>query len=203
MSNEANQGTEAWLYDRAGFITGSRISAIFPGEDQLTSRKYLCKLAVERLTGVPLVGGFTSERLQQGLQLEPEARDYYSMLKDVDVVESGFITHPIIPYFGTSPDGLVGHDGLLELKNRDVHIHLGLLQKRKPPRAALLQMYAQMSVSDRQWCDYGSYNDALPAKLRFIVIRVERNDKEIEILENQVMRFSQEVDELTEELRNL
>ena len=201
--SEIQQNTEAWFNARAGFITGSRISAIFPGSDKLTSEKYLTKLAVERLTGVSLKGGFTSDRLEQGLLLEPEARDYYSMLNDVDVTETGFISHPIIPWFGTSPDGLVGDDGLLELKNRDVHIHIPLFRTRKPPRDALLQMYAQMSVSDRQWCDYGSYNNVLPPKLRFVVVRVWRKDAEIEVLENQVIKFSQQVDELTEELRNI
>lgn len=199
----AEQLTDEWKQERAGFITGSRISDIFANADALTRDKYLTKLAFERLSGKALVGGFTSARMQQGIDLEPEAKERYTFITDRDVVDCGFIPHPEIDYFGTSPDGFVQDDGLAEFKNRDLHIHKDLLLGGKPPREAVLQMYAQMSVTRRTWCDYVSYNPSATPRLQMVIFRVPWHDGEIEVLENKVKAFNMEVNQLVEKLRTL
>jgi YqaJ-like viral recombinase domain len=199
---EIAQGSEAWRQARVGFITGSRISDIFPSA-RCGYEKYKVNLAVERLTGIPTPEGFKSARMQQGNDIEEEARESYSFIYGVDVRQVGFIKHPKIPNFGVSPDGLIGNDGGLELKNRDQHIHVPLLLSKKPPRAALLQMYAAMSCCDLDWVDYGSYNDTMPPKLRLIVVRAFRDDKEIAVIEKAVIQFDMEVEDLVNKLRKL
>jgi hypothetical protein len=195
------QGTDEWKQMRCGCITGSRISAISPKEDATTHEKYLYTLAIERLTNTPAPEGFKSARMQQGNDVEPQARALYELLNDVDVVQTDFIRHPTIPWFGVSPDGLVGNKGGLELKNRDRHIHLKLLRTKKPPRDAMLQMYALMSCANLDWVDYVSYQPDLPPRLTMITVRVPRDEGQIQVLEKSVLAFSKQVDELCDELR--
>jgi hypothetical protein len=99
--------------------------------------------------------------------------------------------------------------GGLELKNRNLVAHYDLLFNKKPPRTAMLQMYAQMSCCGFDYVDYVSYNIdrdeneglILPSYLRLIVVRVERNDDEIATLEKEVVKFDAEINQTLELLR--
>lgn len=200
--DQTKQGTEEWKQARVGMITASRISDMLAQGNGETRKKYLYDLAMERLTGKPRPQRFKSKRMEQGNILEPEGRALYEFYYD-DVREVGFINHPTIPNFGASPDGLVGAKGGLELKNRDLQIHLDLCFTKKPPRSAMLQMYAQMSCCGLDWVDYGSYNmDELPSHLQLVVVRIERNQAEIEVIEREVIKFDNEIELMVKKLRN-
>lgn len=201
---EGIQGEQSWLNARVGFITASKMADVMSDGGKLIREKYLYRLAVERLTGTPAPEGFKSKRMQKGNELEPDARDFYAMINCVDVEECGFIQHPTIEKFGASPDGIIKEgNGLLEIKNRDVHIHLGLMTSDKPPRAAVLQCYSQLACTTADWVDYCSYCEHMPPKLRLHTVRIERNNDEIAVIEKAVKKFDKDIEILVNKLRGM
>ena len=139
--------------------------------------------------------------MQHGTDTEPAARAMYMLETGADVTETGFIPHPSIAMSGASPDGLVGEDGLIEIKCPNTATHLEFLQSRKPKHEYLLQMQWQMACTGRQWCDFVSYDDRLPEKLAYRCIRIPRDDKLIAELEEEAVKFLTELDETVRQLK--
>jgi putative phage-type endonuclease len=193
------QGTEAWKLARAGHVTASRLGDMMAGGSGLTRDKYRCQLAIERMTGKP-IEGFKSYAMQQGNEREPLARSYYEFQQDVDVVEAGFTLHTTIKNTGASPDGLVGDDGLIEIKSPELHTHIKYLISGVIPKDYIYQMQYCMEVFNRQWCDFISYNPDMPVHLRLSIFRVYRDDEMIKILCNEIVAFDQEIENLIKKL---
>lgn len=188
---------QAWLLARLGKVTASRIADVMARTKTgpAASREaYKAELVVQRLTG-RIAEGFTTAAMQHGIDTEPHARAAYEAQRDVLVMETGFHDHPSIAMSGASPDGLIGDDGLIEIKCRQHAGHLEDLQADSPPKKYQLQMQWQMAVTGRAWCDYASFNPDFPAHLSLRVMRVERDDKLIAEIETEVRRFLDEVAE--------
>jgi predicted phage-related endonuclease len=96
---------------------------------------------------------------------------------------------------GASPDGLIGEDGLLELKCPQTATHIATLLGQSVPAKYLTQIQWQLACTGRQWCDFASYDPRLPESMRLFVQRVRRDDVEIKRLEALVVDFLGEVDE--------
>jgi predicted phage-related endonuclease len=126
----------------------------------------------------------------------------YEFFVDRDVQQCGFINHPTILCAGASPDGLVGGDGLLELKCPNTATHIDTLLSGTIPDKYLKQMMFQMACTGRQWCDFASYDRRLPERMRLFVKRVERDDAMIADIELAVTQFLGELDDTVEALRN-
>jgi len=199
---DAAQGSDEWLKIRSGKITASGISDMMSGGSGLTRQKYLTQLAVERMTGKS-INGFKSAAMQRGTDLEPEAREAYEFDNLIDVLQSGFVDHPIIAHSGASPDGLVGDDGLVEIKCPDLHTHIGYILSAKVPTNYFLQMQWQMAVTGRQWCDFYSYNPDMPLHLKSFQVRVMRDEKLIKELEQAAVIFDAEIESLIQKLDKL
>jgi hypothetical protein len=108
----------AWLAMRAGKFTGSRFADLMARTKSgpSTSRaNLLATLAVERITGA-CVETFTNAAMARGTELEPVARSAYEALRGVLVEEVGFVECAELECVGVSPDGLIGSDGLIEIK---------------------------------------------------------------------------------------
>lgn len=191
------QGTEEWLRARIGKVTASRISDLMAKTKigWSTSRKnYASELVIERLTGEP-VPQYQNAAMAYGTECEPEACAAYSFQMNVDVLEVGFVPHPTINDAGASPDGLIGPDGLVEIKchaNTALHIEQ-LLRPEFVAGQHQLQMQFQMACTGRQWCDYVSYDKRLPEAMRLSIVRVVRDDKLIAEIEAEVRAFLAEV----------
>lgn len=150
MPDSAPQRTDEWLSERAGKVTASMISAVMsklrdgktPGADR---KNYMADLVAERLTGVPKQG-FTNAAMQHGIDTEPQARAMYELEYGVSVVETGFVPHPTIEGTGASPDGLIGDDGLVEIKCPNTATHIETLRGAKIDRKYLLQMHCLPSL---------------------------------------------------------
>jgi putative phage-type endonuclease len=190
------QGTEEWSHARCGKVTASRIA------DMLATTKtgwgasrtnYHAELVAERLTGVP-AERYVNGPMLYGTELEPEARAVYAFERNVDVVEVGFIPHPLIADAGASPDGLVDNDGLVELKCPNTGTHLKtLLNPEVIDRTYRYQMQFQMACTGRQWCDFVSYDKRLTVPYRMSITRVPRDDKMIAEIERGIVVFLGEV----------
>ena len=198
----AAQGTEEWAKERAGCATASRFSDVMAkikvGE-ATTRIKYRIQLVTERLTGVP-VEGYTKAIMLRGIETEPEARMAYEAERGVIVEEVGFVKHPTIPNCGASPDGLVGDEGMAEIKCPESTTHLTWMEAGRLPPEHIAQIQGQMAVCGRQWVDFVSYDPRFPPGLQLFVVRVNRDEAYIKDLETEVRVFLAGVDAMIERL---
>lgn len=192
----ADQGTAAWLAERAGKVTASRMAdvlATIKTGEAASRANYRAELVAQRLTG-QVEAGFTNAAMQWGTEQEPFARASYEILRGVIVEEVGFIPHPTIMLSGASPDGLVGSDGMVEIKCPNTATHIAFLLDGKIPQKYQLQMAWQMACCGRQWVDYASFDPRMPEYLRLKVVRYTAAEAGIPALETAVKQFISEVD---------
>lgn len=108
--------------------------------------------------------------------------------------------HPTIAMSGASPDGLIGVDGLIEIKCPNTATHLDTLRTETIPGKYETQMLWQMACTGRQWCDFASYDPRLPENMRLFVKRLPRDDARIAEMEAEVTAFLAEIDAAVAEL---
>lgn len=205
MPNEQHeQRTPEWFEARRGKVTASRIGDILAtlksGNWAASRRNYAAQLVTERLDG-EFPEPITNEFIEWGKEQEPFARDAYTAKTGNVVTEVGFIDHPSISCAGASPDGLVGEDGLIEIKCLNTANHLDMLINEEVKDQYVLQMFWQMACTGRNWCDFVSYDPRAPKDLQLFIKRFTREDGDIPQLESDVADFIREVDAMTEALK--
>jgi putative phage-type endonuclease len=169
-------------------------------EGSATRNNKIAQKVAERLTG-RAEAGFVSTAMQWGIDKEPEARNLYFCEVGLPVVETGWVPHPdLADYSGASPDGLVGDDGLVEIKCPNTATHIGFLRNGKIPSKYLYQMQWQMECTDRKWCDFVSYDPRMPEHLSLFLKRVERDEEMIEAISEAVASFVMEVSQIILEI---
>jgi putative phage-type endonuclease len=196
MIEMMDQGTEEWFTIRIGKVTASRVADVIAKTKtgySASRDNYMAQLVCERLTGQK-GESFTNAAMQHGTDTEPLARAAYEALKDVLVDEVGFVPHPSIIMAGASPDGLVGTDGLLEIKCPNTATHIETLMSKTVPGKYNTQMQFQMACTGRQWCDFVSFDNRLPEQFQLFVKRVPRDDEFIKQMEDEVVKFLNELD---------
>jgi putative phage-type endonuclease len=190
------QGSPEWLAIRCGKVTASRVADVIARTKTgwgASRANYMAELIAERLTGQP-AQAFMNDAMRWGTEKEPEARTAYEFWHDVEVVQVGFVPHPSIAMSGASPDGLVGADGLVEIKAPNTATHLETLLSQTVPGKYVTQMQWQMACTGRAWCDFASFDPRLPTDMQLFVQRVERDDACIAKLEQDVTEFLAELD---------
>lgn len=190
------QGTLEWKQQRLGKATASKIADIVARTKTgwgASRANYAAQIIAERLTGIPQET-YTNAAMQWGTDTEPKARENYSMLNGVTIKECGYIQHPIIKDSGASPDGLIGKDGLIEIKCPQTATHLEALLGEPIDKKYLYQMQWQMSCTDRKWCDFVSYDPRMPFELQMKVTKVDRDDELLAVLEKDVSEFLKEIE---------
>lgn len=157
---ELEQGSPAWYDARAGIVTASAMRSLVTGggkvADNDTSRGLIRTLAAERITGKP-AETFSSRMMDRGSALEAYARDiYHENVAPVD--EVGFIRLDTERYsLGFSPDGMVEHNGLIEIKSPGPKEHLRTVLADAVPGVYAWQVQVGLFVTGRSWLDYVSY----------------------------------------------
>lgn len=202
--HEVAQGTEEWHALRLGKVTASRIADVMAtlktGKPAAGRINYQAELVAERLTGAR-GAAFSNAAMQWGTETEPQARVAYEFMTDSTVREVGFVDHPTIPMAGASPDGLVGEDGLVEIKCPNTATHIETLLGGAIPDKYIKQMQFQMACTGRAWCDFVSFDPRLPAEMQLFVKRVPRDDAGISEIEASVSAFLREVEETVSALQ--
>jgi putative phage-type endonuclease len=199
------QGTDEWKRLRLGKVTASRVADVVAKTKSgwgASRTNYAAQLIAERLTGVP-ADSFTNAAMQHGTATEPEARAAYSLIRDCEVEEISFVDHPVIPMSGASPDGLVGADGMVEIKCPNTATHLETLLGAEIDGKYVKQMQWQMACAGRLWCDFVSFDPRLPISLQLKVQRVERDQALIGSLEKEVAGFLGEIEVKLASLKQL
>lgn len=199
------QGSQEWIERRLGRVTASRVAdvlATLKTGEAASRRNYRMELVCQRLTG-QREEGYTNSHMERGIELEPLARAAYEFKTGVTVTEIGFVDHPSIEMSGASPDGLVGLDGLVEIKCPTAANHVETLLSGKAPTKYIAQMQWQMACTGARWCDFVSYCPTVGDNLALFVVRVERDDEYIAETEKAVKLFLTEVSDLTKQLKEL
>ena len=115
----------------------------------------------------------TNEHIERGVELEPQARSLYELETGNEVKEVGFVTNANISKFGgASPDGLIGNDGLIEIKcfEDSKHFKMTLEEDFEIESKYVWQMQMQMLICERKWCDFVAYNPNY--KKSFLIKRI-------------------------------
>ena len=170
--NDLEQGTDEWLAARCGIITASVVGQLItpktvrPATNDY-SRALTMTLAAERITGhvEPIHPNADMER---GTLDEPYARDLYSD-HYAPAVEVGFMVRDFGYKIGYSPDGLVGDDGLIEIKSRRQKKHLATILADEVPLENMAQIQCGLLVSGREWLDYVSYSGGMPLYVKRVL----------------------------------
>lgn len=196
---------DEWLARRIGKVTASKLGDLMARTKSgwgAGRANYMGALIAERLTGQK-AETFQSAAMLHGIETEPEAIAAYEFFTGNEVTPSDFVEHPTIEMAGASPDGLVGADGLIEVKCPQVATHIDFLLGKSIDNKYVLQMQFQMACTGRAWCDFASYQTAMPESLRLKVTRVNRDDKAIAELEHEIPVFMSELVSKLEALEKL
>ena len=203
MHEPVEQRTDAWLSERAGKVTASRIADVMAKTRNgygAGRANYMADLVAERLTGEPKQG-FMNAAMQHGIDTEPQARAMYELEQGVTVVETGFVPHPSLDLTGASPDGLVDEDGLIEIMCPNTATHIETLRGGAIDRKYMLQMHWQMICTGRAWCDFVSFDPRLPIEMQMHITRVELDEALATEITSEVETFLAELDETVADLR--
>lgn len=197
------QRSTEWFNARLGKVTASRVADVIAKTKTgySTSREnYMAQLVCERMTGTQ-GESYSNAAMQWGTDQEPLARAAYEAAKDVLVDEVGFITHPTIIAAGASPDGLVGDDGLIEIKCPNTATHIDTLLSDKVPSKYNTQMQWQMACTGRKWCDFVSFDPRMPEGLQLFIQRVDFDAEYVKMLEAEITEFLGELETKIEKLK--
>lgn len=166
---------DVWWESRRGVPSTSEFGSIItPKREEFAaaSHAYACQLIAEHFDGdYGPQSDFQTAAMKNGHIMEPESRNYYEFHRNCDVERVGFITTDD-GRFGSSPDALVGEDGLLELKNPGAEAQVKYLLGGTLPEIYKPQCHGQLIVSGRKWMDFLSYHPGLPK----LLVRVEPNE---------------------------
>lgn len=202
---DCEQGSDEWLVARCGSVGASSIADLRAKTKSgwgASRKNLMATLITERLTGKPS-SSYTNAAMQWGIDTEPEARDAYAFVHDASITQVGLVLHPLIPGSHASPDGLVGDDGLVEIKCPQTATHIDTLLAQKVDGRYIQQMQWQMACTDRKWCDFVSYDPRLPGEMQLFVQRVPRDDAMIDEITADVVEFICDLDNTIDKLRRM
>jgi len=191
------QRSSEWFEARCGLPTASCFNQLISvkGEKQKAYMGYLYQLVGERISGIS-ERSYQSTEMKIGIEREDEARRVYAMENEVVVDDDpGFILHPS-GLFGGSPDGLVNHNGGVEIKNKLMKNHIATLANGRANGEYFQQIHGYMLVTGREWWDYFSYFPRLPHYQE----RIYRDEDWVEKAEKILIEFSQEIDYACEKI---
>ena len=193
------QGSDEWIALRFGWITASKFKDVLAGGQGKTRKSYMYNIASEILTG-ERAESFSNEYMEWGTQTEPQARAMYELRTGNKVEQVSFIKHGTLKS-GCSPDGLIGDDGMIEIKCPKTSTQIETFISGKMPSGHNAQVQGQLWVSGRAWCDFVSFDPRINGAASYMCIRVERNEEYIKNLETSVSVFEKDLNELLIKLR--
>lgn len=169
------QGTEEWNQVRIGKMTGSDAGVFLVNGKSETEwgaavQSYIYKKVAERITGEIeyFKPNFAMER---GTMLEPVAIAEYEKVSWNQVERVGFVE--MNDFVGCSPDGLIGNDGMIEVKCPLGTEFLRFADTLEIPPAHYAQMQFNLFVTRRIWCDYVVFHPQFDPKI--LIERIELN----------------------------
>ena len=168
---QIEQRSDEWYDQRRGMVTASAVgqlvtpSTLKPANNPAT-RSITRLLVSERITGWT-EPTFVSADMWRGIEDEPRAVETYAEHYGVEVESCGFMVRDDHGWdIGFSPDGLVGDDGLIEIKSHAPKEHLAIILADVVPAKYMAQVQCGLLVSGRLWADLISYCGGMPMWVR-------------------------------------
>ena len=190
---ESEQGTEGWFNDRLGIPTASMFKSILTstGKPSAQANGYMNGLIADVLAGQFLDKMPPTFWMERGTELEPDARELYEFITDNKVDQIGFCYKDENKDVGCSPDGVVGKDGLIEIKSPKAATVVSYMIGGKVPSDYVPQVQGQLWIMEREWCDFFVYHP----DLKSFKIRAYRDDDYINKLSEAIVKFNEKKNE--------
>jgi putative phage-type endonuclease len=195
------QDDPAWVPARVGKLTASRMADAMdrrkdgkPGAGRL---RLLHELLAERLVG-SATNHYVTPAMQWGLDNEAGAADAYEAASGNILLPAGLVDHPTIEWFAATPDRLLDHDGLVEIKCPTTQTYIAWKLAGAVPDEHKAQMCAQLVCTGRRYVDFVAFDPRVPAKQRLFVRRYEPKREELEAVEEAARGFLDELDRMFE-----
>jgi len=192
------QGSPEWDKARLGIPTSSNFDKLITtkGEPSKQRTKYMYSLAAERISGIK-EETYKNSTMQRGIEMEEQARAFYELTTGNTANVVGLCYPDKKKLYACSPDGLIGKDGLVEIKCPTSPVHIGYLLDGKLPSDYIQQVQGQLLVTGYKWVDFFSfYPDIKP-----LIIRVMPDEGFLKALKIELEVFCKELDELTERIK--
>lgn len=179
------QGSDEWFKLRIGSIGGSSISSVVAKGQGKMRNNLLYRLAGEILSGVKYEG-YRNADMDRGIEQEADARKVYAMEREVEVQQVGLVKET--EFYHYSPDGLVGDDGIIEIKSTIPSVHIETIDTDKIDGGYYKQIQWGLIICQRQWCDFISWS---PLVLDYPIWfkRIERDARVMSELCDEADRF--------------
>ena len=193
--HDIEQGTSEWHELRRGVLTSTAIKTLITPTGKLAdndkTRAHVYEVAAQRITG-RTEDTFLSFDMMRGHTDEILARELYAK-HYASVAECGFITNDSLGFtVGYSPDGLVGEDGLIEIKSAKAKIQVQRIVDGECPDEHYAQVQTGLWVTGRKWCDFISYSNGMS----MMVVRVDADPAYHALIEQAAKAFEDKVSEV-------
>lgn len=218
MERNDLQRTPEWYSQRLFRFTSSELDNLLSepktkadkeaGTLSESSKSYVYDKISEYITNGTILDykELNTKEIRWGEKYEDEARCKYEDQTGNKVDLCGFF--PYRDYFGGSPDGLVGDEGMIEIKcpyNGSVHVRYMLLKTQEDLKRLKRDYYAQIQgnfiVTGRKWCDFISYDPRVQNPvLSLKILRVERDEPFIDFCIKQLEKANRYKEEIKNEL---
>jgi len=203
MFHNIEQNTDEWLELRAGKPTSSSLGKIMANYGKPfgePAKKYAVNIAVEQMTGKPIASlGFSNEHTERGHEQEPIARTLYESATFSKVSSGGFFD---LGNFGCSPDGLVGDEGIIEIKSHIPTAHYANIRRGGIDPTYKWQIYGNLKFTGRDWIDYISFCNDFPEEKKLYTCRVYKEDiqEQSEQIDDRLGQFYDLIASIHEEI---
>jgi hypothetical protein len=199
--SDAPQGSDEWFKLRTGILTASVMHCLLVdgkhksglGAGALT---LMSQLIGERFTGEPAEKFGGNEHTSRGHELEPIARAFVSERLGIDIVDCGLILNHGCGY---SPDGLVGDEGLVEIKTKLPKLQVEVILGGVVPAEHMVQCQVGIWISERDHLDFASFYPGMP----LFHLRTYRDEAMIKKLSERVKVFYELMEERTQQIIDL
>lgn len=174
--HDVQQNADAWQALRCGKVTASQFGCFMANEGKAfgdPAKRYALQVALEILNGRKADYSFSNDHMERGHEQEPVARMMYEDEHFTDVLNGGFFDWDT---YGDSPDGLVGDDGIVEIKSVIAPTHYATLRRGSFDPSYRWQLIGHLDCTERQWVDFVSYCSDFPVEKQLIVHRLYRAD---------------------------
>jgi len=195
---QVDQGSPEWHSCKVGIPSSSNFDKIVDskGLPSKQQKKYLNQLAGEKILGYA-EGTYQNAAMIRGIELEAQAREVYSFITDQEVEQVGFCITEGKTIYGASPDGIIGKEGLLEIKCPQLSTQVDYLLANELPIEYWQQTQGQLLVTGRKWVDFFSFYPGLNP----LLIRVLPDEKFVKSLKIELELFCEQLEELVAKIR--
>lgn len=190
------QGTDAWMKDRSGHVTASHAQAI--GNNGKGLDTYINQVMAEYFSSAEKEQ-YSNIHTERGHELEPVARSMYELMNNVVVDQVGFCE--LNDFVGCSPDGLIGTDGMIEIKCPEDKVYFDIIINEKIDSGYMWQCQMNMLILERKYCDLIFYNPNFEKSM--MIFRLVPDEKMQEDLKEGFKKVEERIKELKNKYKKL